>query len=106
MSYKGLFKPTNPYKYKGNPLNIVYRSRWELKFMAYLDAHEDIIKWSSEELIIPYRSPIDNKIHRYFPDFVVKKRNRDGVIETVIIEIKPAKETVAPKPQKNILNNI
>lgn len=68
--------------------------------MGYLDAHQDVQQWSSEELIIPYRSPIDNKIHRYFPDFQIKKRNRDGVIETVVVEIKPAKETKPPIVQK------
>jgi hypothetical protein len=100
MSYRGYFKPRNPQKYKGDPTNIVYRSSWELKFMGYLDAHQDVQQWSSEELIIPYRSPIDNRIHRYFPDFQIKKRNRDGVVETVIVEIKPARETKPPIVQK------
>jgi hypothetical protein len=99
MSYKGLFKPRNPQKYKGDPSNIVYRSRWELKFMGYLDAHQDVVQWGSEEFCIPYRSPIDNRIHRYFPDFWVKKINTDGSSETVVVEIKPAKETVAPAVQ-------
>jgi hypothetical protein len=74
-SYQGYFKPKNPQKYKGDPTNIVYRSSWELKLMTYLDLHKDIVTWGSEELIIPYRSPIDNKIHRYFPDFIVTKIN-------------------------------
>lgn len=98
MSYKGLFKPRNPTKYKGDPTNIVYRSRWELKFMSYLDAHKDVISWASEEFSIPYRSPIDNRLHRYFPDFFVKKRNADGTIESMVIEIKPFKETRPPVP--------
>lgn len=100
MSYKGLFKPTDPTKYRGDPSNIVYRSSWELKFMRYLDAHKDIIEWSSEELIIPYRSPIDNKIHRYFPDFKIKKKSKDGHQETIVVEIKPAKEVKPPIPQQ------
>jgi hypothetical protein len=99
MSYKGFFKPRNPSKYKGNPQNIVYRSGWELKFMGYLDAHKDVISWSSEEFCIPYRSPIDNRIHRYFPDFWLKKVNADGVAETIVVEIKPAKETKPPTVQ-------
>lgn len=110
MSYKGFFKPRNPSKYKGDPSNIVYRSRWELKFMSYLDAHIDVIEWSSEEHVIPYRSPIDNKIHRYFPDFFVKKKNIQGVVESLIIEIKPAKETRPPvvqsKPTKQYLREV
>jgi hypothetical protein len=96
MAYKGYFKPINPQKYKGNPSNIIYRSGWELKLMAYLDKHPDVIQWSSEEVIIPYRSPIDGRIHRYFPDFYVKKKNIDGSIETSLIEVKPAAQTKPP----------
>lgn len=100
MSYKGYFKPRNPSKYKGDPTKIVYRSRWELKFMMYLDAHTDVIAWASEEIAIPYVSPIDNRVHRYFPDFVVRKRGKDGKLQTVMVEIKPFKETRPPEVQK------
>lgn len=100
MSYKGYFKPRNPSKYKGDPSNIVYRSRWELKLMMYLDTHPDVISWGSEEVVIPYISPIDGRGHRYFPDFVVRKRNRDGTTETVMIEVKPLYQTKPPVPQK------
>ena len=99
MSYKGFFKPTNPTKYKGDPLNIVYRSSWELKFMRYLDAHRDVLEWSSEEFCIPYRSPVDGKVHRYFPDFKIKKNNPEGITEVVVVEIKPEKETRPPTVQ-------
>lgn len=99
MSYKGFFKPVNPTKYKGDPSNIVYRSSWELKFMRYLDAHKDVLEWSSEEFSIPYRSPVDGKVHRYFPDFKIKKKNIDGTVEVAVVEIKPAKETRPPVPQ-------
>ena len=102
MAYKGFFKPKNPQKYRGNPTNIVYRSSWELKFMLYLDEHKDILAWSSEELIIPYRSPIDGKVHRYFPDFVVTKINKQGLKETLLIEVKPEAQTRPPKKQNNI----
>ena len=97
MSYKGYFKPKNPGKYKGNPTNIIYRSSWELKLMSYLDTHQDVIQWSSEEFCIPYRSPVDNRIHRYFPDFYVKKKNKNGEIEVVVIEVKPLAQTKEPK---------
>jgi hypothetical protein len=100
MSYKGLFRPKNPGKYQGNPSNIVYRSLWELKLMRYLDDHPEVISWGSEELVIPYRSPIDGKIHRYFPDFTVKKKNRDGTTMTLVIEVKPKAQTIEPKVQK------
>lgn len=97
MPIQGFFKPKNPKKYKGDPTNIVYRSGWELKLMLYLDSRPEIISWSSEEIIIPYRSPIDNKIHRYFPDFIVTKINKEGKKETVVIEIKPYNQTIPPK---------
>ena len=99
MAYKGKFQPKNPSKYEGDPTNIVYRSLWELKYMMWLDSHQDVIKWSSEEFCIPYLSPIDGRYHRYFPDFKVKQKNRDGVVETIVVEIKPSVQTVEPKQQ-------
>jgi len=101
-TYKGFFKPKNPNKYKGDPSNIIYRSGWELKFMMYLDERKEIVSWGSEEVVIPYRSPIDGKIHRYFTDFIVTKINNEGIKETSIIEIKPSKQTVPPKKQSKI----
>lgn len=98
MSYKGYFKPRNPQKYRGDPSNIIYRSLWELKFMYYLDSHPDVVEWASEEFSIPYISPIDNKIHRYFPDFLVKKKSNNK-LETVIVEIKPSIQSREPKVQ-------
>ena len=100
MSYKGKFKPRNRKKYKGNSSEIVYRSLWELKFMNYCDSSQNIINWSSEEIIIPYRSPIDNRIHRYFPDFYIKYKDAKGKVLEKVIEVKPAKEVREPKKQK------
>ena len=70
--YKGKFKPSNPKKYVGNPANIIYRSSWEKKFMFYCDTNPDILQWASEEMAIPYYNPIDKKVHKYYPDFIVK----------------------------------
>ena len=100
MAYSGLFKPRNPQKYIGDPNNIVYRSSWEVKVMSYLDLNDDILSWASEELTVPYKSPIDGKWHRYFPDFLVKMRTRDGQLKTLMLEVKPKKQTMEPKPQK------
>lgn len=99
---QGKFSPKNIKKYKGNPTQIYWRSSWELKLMLYLDKHPDIIYWQSEELSIPYLSPKDNRVHRYFPDFVVKRKNKQGKIETLVIEIKPKKQTMPPKKKKKI----
>ena len=100
MSYKGKYQPINPKKYKGDPTNIIYRSLWERKFMVYCDNNENILEWGSEELALPYRSPIDNKIHRYFPDFYIKVKESNGSIKKYLIEIKPKKQTIEPIPQK------
>lgn len=109
---QGKFKPLNPQKYKGDPTDIVYRSRWELILMNKFDTHPDVLEWSSETIIIPYRSPLDGKIHRYFPDFWVKRRGAsDGKIAEILIEVKPHAQTKEPKPvqgkpTKRMLNEI
>jgi hypothetical protein len=100
MSYSGKFKPKNYKKYKGDPTKIFYRSLWERKFMVYCDNNPAIIEWGSEEIIIPYRSPIDKRVHRYFPDFYIKYVNTRGQSIREIIEVKPKKQTLPPKEQK------
>jgi hypothetical protein len=101
MSYKGKYKPSFPDKYHGDVTSIIYRSLWERKFMVYCDTNEKIIEWSSEEKCVPYRSPLDGKIHRYFPDFLIKVKESDGSIKKYMIEIKPSKQTVPPpKPKR------
>lgn len=108
--YQGTFKPRNPEKYRGDPTNIVYRSSWELRLMSYFDTHQDVLWWSSEERIILYRSPIDNRVHRYFPDFLINKRGSDGKTETVMVEVKPRAQTAAPvrqsKQSRKYLNEV
>ena len=100
-TYKGFFQPLHPEKYKGNVNNIVYRSGWEARFMRFLDNRDDVLSWSSEEVIVPYRDPITGRLRRYFPDFLVTKKNKQNIIETVLIEIKPQRETQMPdKPAR------
>ena len=101
MSYKGKYKPLRPYKYKGDPTKIIYRSLWERKFMQYCDDNMNILEWGSEEMYVWYKSPIDNRAHRYFPDFYIKVKENTGKIKKYIIEVKPKKQTKAPpKPKK------
>lgn len=95
-TYKGYYKPKNPQKYRGDSTNIVYRSRWELMVMARFDDDPNVIWWASEETIIPYRSPLDNKIHRYFVDFTARINTREGKTKTVLIEVKPYEQTKPP----------
>jgi hypothetical protein len=99
VSYKGRFIPQNPKKYKGDPTRIVYRSSWELKVMKHLDSNPNVIEWSSEEIIVPYFDPVQNKKRRYFPDFVIKVKRTDGSIHTMMLEVKPKAQTVEPKKQ-------
>lgn len=98
--HQGLFKPQNPQKYKGDVTNIIYRSSWELRMLMHLDRHPDVLQYSSEEIVIPYRSPIDGKVHRYFPDFWIKQKNRNGVVEELLVEVKPASQTQPPVPRQ------
>ena len=100
MSYKGKYYPSFPRKYKGDPTNIIYRSLWERKFMVYCDKNQNILEWASEEIAIPYRSPIDNRVHRYFPDFYMKVKETNGKIKNYVIEVKPAKQTKPPSKPK------
>lgn len=102
MSMKGKFSPRHPEKYKGNAVNIIYRSSWELKLMSYLDSHPDVLEWASEEFCIPYLSPVDGRVHRYFPDFFVRKRNELGFIESIVVEVKPEIQVEPPKVSRRI----
>jgi hypothetical protein len=97
-THKGKFKPRNPDKYKGDPTNIIYRSSWERIFMNWLDTKESIVSWQSEEKCLWYDDPVTRKKRRYFPDFIIKYKNKDGVIVTEMIEIKPKKQVVGPNP--------
>jgi hypothetical protein len=100
MAYSGRFTPKNPSKYVGDHKNIIYRSSWEARCMDWFDRNDNIVSWASEELIIPYKSPIDGKWHRYFPDFLIKTKTKDGKLKTILIEVKPKKQTRPPPPQK------
>lgn len=95
MAYSGRFSPKNPSKYRGDPTNIWYRSLWERRVMEHLDTNLTVLEWSSEEIVIPYLSPVDNKYHRYFPDFFV--RTKTGAM---ILEVKPMSQSVAPEVKK------
>ena len=95
MRYRGKYRVSNPRKYKGDSRNVVYRSSWEYKFMQWCDSHPSVEEWASEEIIIPYISPVDGKRHRYFPDFYVKVGKKK-----YIAEVKPSYQTKEPKTQK------
>jgi hypothetical protein len=100
MPYKTRFIPKNTTKYIGDINKIICRSLWERKFCKFLDENKSIIRWSFETIKIPYQSPLDGMMHFYIPDFIVEKKNKTGNIETMIVEIKPFKQTKEPKAGK------
>ena len=100
MAYRGKYYPSFPRKYKGDPTNIIYRSLWERKFMVYCDKNAKILEWGSEEIALPYISPHDSRVHRYFPDFYIKVQENTGKIKRSLIEVKPLKQTTKPKKPK------
>lgn len=98
MFHKRKYKPINPSKYIGDPTNIVMRSSWETKFAIWCDRNPSILQWSSEETIVPYVSPVDNRYHRYFIDFKIKVKSSEGKVKTYLVEIKPDSQTKPPVP--------
>lgn len=92
----GYYTPTNPEKYVGDVTKIVYRSSWELKAFRFFDNNVKVIRWSSEEVRIPYVSPLDQRIHTYYPDCYVEYINVKGEVVQEIVEIKPAAQTKPP----------
>ena len=100
MSYSGKFKPKNYKKYKGDPTKIYYSSLCERRFMCYCDNNPNIVEWGSEEIIIPYKSPVDKRVHRYFPDFYIKYVNSKGQAIREIIEVKPKSQCKPPPVPK------
>ena len=98
MAYSGRYKVKNIKKYQGDPDKIVYRSSWEKACFQWCDSNPDVTKWSSEEVVVPYKWDIDKRMHRYFVDLKVTFANG----KTILVEIKPEKETAPPKrPDKS-----
>lgn len=96
---QGRYIVRNPEKYLGDYKNVIYRSSWELKFLSWCDTDPNVVGFSSEEIVVPYKSPVDGKYHRYFVDMFVKIKNKDGVVKSYLVEVKPKKQTQAPTPQ-------
>lgn len=95
--HQGLFRPTHPEKYEGDPTLICYRSSWELKVFKWCDLNPSVLSWSSEEIRIGYICATDNQHHTYFPDLKIKVKTKDDEVKTYLVEIKPMKETLPPK---------
>lgn len=92
-----VYRVRNPNKYKGDVTDVQCLSSWEYKFCEFLDNNVNVIEWSSEQIAIPYLKPTDHKVHRYYPDFWIKYRNKNGKVVQDIIEIKPASKARQPR---------
>ena len=98
---KGRFIPNNPKNYVGDVMEIIYRSSYELKFMKWCDLNESVLRWSSEEIVIPYVSPADGLVHRYYVDFYIEVQDKTGKRKKYLVEVKPYRFTVPPNiPQR------
>lgn len=94
---QGFFTPLNPKKYKGDRNQIIFRSSWEYSAFSFCDTEKAIVKWASEEVIIPYTSPVDGRAHRYFVDLWIKVQQPNGEVAEYLVEIKPKAQTMEPK---------
>ena len=99
-SIKSRYTPIYPSKYQGNAKYIICRSSWERKFCQWCDMNNSIISWASEEFSIPYVSPKDNRVHKYYPDYLIKVKEKNDMIKTYVVEVKPYKQTGPPKTPK------
>ena len=97
MFHKRKYNPVNPQKYAGDHTNIIMRSSWETKFAIWCDKNPAVVKWSSEETIVPYISPVDNRAHRYFIDFKIQVYTNEGKLKTYLVEIKPDNQPRPPQ---------
>jgi len=95
MAYSGRYKVININKYKGDFTKVVYRSLWEKYVFQWCDNNTNVKEWSSEEVVIPYYYDVDKKYHRYFVDLKIVTKEK-----TMLVEIKPAKETEPPIGEK------
>ena len=99
-SIKSRYTPIYPSKYQGNAKYIICRSSWERKFCQWCDMNNSIISWASEEFSIPYVYPKDNRVHKYYPDYLIKVKEKNDMIKTYVVEVKPYKQTRPPKTPK------
>jgi hypothetical protein len=90
---QGIYTPKNPEKYVGKHAPK-YRSGWEMTFMTFCDSNKNVLYWASEAIKLPYRSPLDGKIHQYIPDFFVVYQNKRGQQIAEMVEIKPKKQSL------------
>ena len=99
---QGKYNVINKDKYVGDVNNVVYRSSWEKRVMLWMDNNPNVLKWGSEEIIIPYYDPSTNGQRRYFPDFIMQYKDRAGNVKKALIEIKPEYQTKPPVAKSKV----
>ncbi len=97
---QGIFRPRHPEKYRGT-LPIIYRSSYELRFQKWADHNPNVLSWGSESIIVPYPNPLTGKVSRYFVDFNVTIRDKNGNLKKFLVEIKPHNQTIPPSQVRN-----
>ena len=93
MAYKGRYKIKNADKYLGNPTNVIFRSLWERNTFRWCENNPKVKAWNSEEIVVPYKSSVDKRLHRYFVDLLIQMEDKS----TYLVEIKPKSQTQPPK---------
>jgi len=93
MSYKGRYTLKKPEKYIGDANKVVYRSLWEKQAFKWCENNPKVKGWNSEEIVVPYKSSVDKRLHRYFVDLLIQMDDK----KTYLIEIKPKNQTQPPK---------
>lgn len=101
-TYRGVYRVLNPQKYRGDITQVIWRSTWELRFMKWCDNNSSVLEWGSETVIIPYVSPVDKRVHRYFVDFYMKVLDKTQQIKKYLVEIKPERFTRPPEKPKRV----
>ena len=99
--HQGYYVPKHPHKYIGDLSKIVFRSDWEYRFLRHCDNSDDIVRYASEPVAIPYLNPLDKRVHNYYIDFYIEMRNAEGRVSPWLIEVKPVKHTILPTEPKN-----
>lgn len=101
---QGVYNPINKEKYKGKDYPR-YLSSWELKLFRFCDLNSDVLEWGSESIVIPYLNPIDNRVHNYIVDAIIKLKTKDGV-KKFLVEVKPYKQTLKPVSRLTKTNKV
>ena len=97
---QGYYTLKHPDKYVGDPNKVIFRSSWEEQTNRFFDNNPNVLRWSSEEIYIPYIKPTDGKVHRYFPDYWVEYKDKSGNILQEIIEVKPENQVFIQRKKR------